>query len=115
MGNISGGAGKTIGGSAFVNVVTGTTEAKIAKGANVTTTSKDVSVTADNKQSIRTIMVMGGGGQVAVNGSANVNVFNNNTLATVEDGVTIDSKGAVKVDAAETEIKDINIAIFTSR
>lgn len=111
VGNISGGAGKTIGGSAFVNVVTGTTEAKIAKGANVTTTSKDVSVTADNKQSIRTIMVMGGGGQVAVNGSANVNVFNNNTLATVEDGVTIDSKGAVKVDAAEkTEVESINIA-----
>lgn len=111
VGNISGGAGKAIGGSAFVNVVTGTTEAKIAKGANVTTTSKGVSVTADNNQSIRTIMVMGGGGQVAVNGSANVNVFNNNTLATVEDGVTIDSKGAVKVNAAEkTEVESINIA-----
>ncbi len=116
VGSITGAGTAAVGGSAFVNVVTGTTEAKIAKGANITTTSGDVNVKAQNNETVRTLMVVGGGaGNVAVNGSANVNTVVNKTLATVEDGVTINSAGAVNVDAAEkTDVESINVAVSGS-
>ncbi len=113
VGSITGAGTAAVGGSAFVNVVTGTTEAKIAKGANIKTTSGDVNVKAQNNETVRTLMVVGGGaGNVAVNGSANVNTVVNKTLATVEDGVTIKSAGAVNVDAAEkTDVESVNVAV----
>ena len=113
VGTITGAGTAAVGGSAFVNVVTGTTEAKIAKGANIKTTSGDVNVKAQNNETVRTLMVVGGGaGSVAVNGSANVNTVVNKTLATVEDGVTINSAGAVNVDAAEkTDVESVNVAV----
>ena len=116
VGSITGAGTAAVGGSAFVNVVTGTTEAKIAKGANIKTTSGDVNVKAQNNETVRTLMVVGGGaGSVAVNGSANVNTVVNKTLATVEDGVTIKSAGAVNVDAAEkTDVESVNVAVSGS-
>ncbi len=102
-----------VGGSAFVNVVTGTTQALIANGANITTTSGGVNVKAENNETVRTLMVVGGGaGTVAVNGSANVNTVVNNTLATIEDGVTINSAGGVTVEAKEqTDVESVNVAV----
>ena len=116
VGSITGAGTAAVGGSAFVNVVTGTTEAKIAKGANIKTTSGDVNVKAQNNETVRTLMVVGGGaGNVAVNGSANVNTVVNKTLATVENGVTINSAGAVNVDASEkTDVESINVAVSGS-
>ena len=116
VGSITGAGTAAVGGSAFVNVVTGTTEAKIAKGANIKTTSGDVNVKAQNNETVRTLMVVGGGaGNVAVNGSANVNTVVNKTLATVEDDVTINSAGAVNVDAAEkTDVESVNVAVSGS-
>ena len=113
VGTITAAGTAAVGGSAFVNVVTGTTQALIANGANITTTSGGVNVKAENNETVRTLMVVGGGaGTVAVNGSANVNTVVNNTLATIEDGVTINSAGGVTVEAKEqTDVESVNVAV----
>ena len=113
VGTITAAGTAAVGGSAFVNVVTGTTQALIANGANITTTSGGVNVKAKNNETVRTLMVVGGGaGTVAVNGSANVNTVVNNTLATIEDGVTINSAGGVTVEAKEqTDVESVNVAV----
>lgn len=108
VGSLTAGGTAAVGGSAFVNVVTGTTSASIGDNA-VIKSSGDVIVNAANKEVIRTIMVIGGGaGNVAVNGSANVNTVVNTTSASIGDNVKIsgiseNSKaGDIKVVATET-------------
>lgn len=108
VGNLTAGGKAAVGGSAFVNVVTGTTTASIGDNA-VIKSSGDVNVKAENKEVLRTIMVIGSGaGNVAVNGSANVNTVVNTTSASIGDNVKIsgldeNSKaGKVTVKASET-------------
>lgn len=108
VGSLTAGGKAAVGGSAFVNVVTGTTSASIGDNA-VIKTGGNVNVKAENKEVIRTIMVIGGGaGNVAVNGSANVNTVVNTASASIGDNVQIsgiseNSKaGDVKVIASET-------------
>lgn len=117
VGNLTAGGKAAVGGSAFVNVVTGTTTATIGDNA-VIKSSGDVNVKAENKEVLRTIMVIGSGaGNVAVNGSANVNTVVNTTSASIGDNVKIsgldeNSKaGKVTVKASETvDVQSDNLA-----
>lgn len=111
VGNLTGAGTAAIGGSFFVNVVTGTTEASISDGVKVSA-SDDVTVKAETIEDVRTIMVVGGGaGTVAVNGSANVNVFVNDTNATIGNAQITSTGGGLIVDAKETiDIQSINLA-----
>lgn len=121
VGSLTAGGKAAVGGSAFVNVVTGTTSASIGDNA-VIKTGGNVNVKAENKEVIRTIMVIGGGaGNVAVNGSANVNTVVNTTSASIGDNVQIsgiseNSKaGDVKVIASETvDSQSDNLAVSGS-
>jgi len=109
VGNFTASGTAAVGASLFVNVVTGTTEAFIDDGAKITATGK-VSVSATSVEDVRTIMVIGGGaGSVAVNGSANVNVFVNNTNATVGEGVVLSANSLDVAAKEEIDIQSINL------
>lgn len=121
VGQLAAGGTAAVGGSAFVNVVTGSTTASIGDNTTIKS-SGDVNVIATNKEVVRTIMVIGGGaGNVAVNGSANVNTVVNTTKASIGDNVKIsgldeNSKaGKVTVKATETvDSQSDNVAISGS-
>ena len=103
----SGGGKAALGGAALTVHQKNTAEATVEDGVTVTK-AKDVSVTAENKGSNLSIAAAGGKGQtVAIDGTVNVNRFENTTKATI-GRATISSAGDVAVKA-EDNTKDINI------
>ena len=103
----SGGGKAALGGAALTVHQKNTAEATVEDGVTVTK-AKDVSVTAENKGSNLSMAAAGGKGQtVAIDGTVNVNRFENTTKATVGKA-TISSAGDIVVKA-EDNTKDINI------
>lgn len=103
----SGGGKAALGGAALTVHQKNTAEATVEDGVRVTKT-KNVSVTAENKGSNLSIAAAGGKGQtVAIDGTVNVNRFENTTKATVGKA-TMAADGNVAVKA-EDNTKDINI------
>lgn len=103
----SGGGKAALGGAALTVHQKNTAEATVEDGVTVTK-AKDVSVTAENKGSNRSIAAAGGKGQtVAIDGTVNVNRFENTTKATIGKA-TMAADGNVAVKA-EDNTKDINI------
>lgn len=105
----SGGGKAALGGAALTVHQKNTAEATVEDGVTVTVTkAKDVSVTAENKGWNLSIAGAGGKGQtVAIDGTVNVNRFENTTKATVGKA-TINADGDVSV-SAEDNSKTINI------
>ena len=103
----SGGGKAALGGAALTVHQKNTAEATVEDGVTVTK-AKDVSVTAENKGSNLSMAAAGGKGQtVAIDGTVNVNRFENTTKATVGEA-TINADGDVNV-SAEDNSKTINI------
>lgn len=103
----SGGGKAALGGAALTVHQKNTAEATVADNVTITE-AKDVSVTAENKGSNLSIAGAGGKGQtVAVDGTVNINRFENTTKATVGKA-TINADGDVSVNA-EDNSKTINI------
>lgn len=103
----SGGGKAALGGAALTVHQKNTAEATVEDGVTVTK-AKDVSVTAENKGSNLSMAAAGGKGQtVAIDGTVNVNRFENTTKATVGKA-TINANGDVSV-SAEDNSKTINI------
>lgn len=103
----SGGGKAALGGAALTVHQKNTAEATVADNVTITK-AKDVSVTAENKGSNLSIAGAGGKGQtVAIDGTVNVNRFENTTKATVGKA-TIKADGDVSVNA-EDNSKTINI------
>lgn len=103
----SGGGKAALGGAALTVHQKNTAEATVEDGVTVTK-AKNVSVTAENKGSNLSIAAAGGKGQtVAIDGTLNVNRFENTTKATIGKA-TISAAGDVAVKA-EDNTKDINI------
>lgn len=104
---LSGGGKAALGGAALTVHQKNTAEATVADNVTITK-AKDVSVTAENKDSNLSIAGAGGKGQtVAIDGTVNVNRFENTTKATVGKA-TINADGDVSV-SAEDNSKTINI------
>ena len=103
----SGGGKAALGGAALTVHQKNTAEATVEDGVTVTK-AKNVSVTAENKGSNLSIAGAGGkGDSVAIDGTVNVNRFENTTKATVGKA-TINADGDVSVNA-EDNSKTINI------
>ena len=103
----SGGGKAALGGAALTVHQKNTAEATVENGVTVTK-AKDVSVTAENKGSNLSMAAAGGKGQtIAIDGTVNVNRFENTTKAIIGKA-TISSAGDVAVNA-EDNTKDINI------
>lgn len=104
---LSGGGKAALGGAALTVHQKNTAEATVADNVTITE-AKNVSVTAENKGSNLSIAGAGGKGQtVAIDGTVNVNRFENTTKATVGKA-TINADGDVSVNA-EDNSKTINI------
>lgn len=104
---LSGGGKAALGGAALTVHQKNTAEATVADNVTITE-AKDVSVTAENKGSNLSIAGAGGkGDSVAIDGTVNVNRFENTTKATVGKA-TINADGDVSVNA-EDNSKTINI------
>lgn len=104
---LSGGGKAALGGAALTVHQKNTAEATVADNV-IITNAKDVRVSAENKGSNLSIAGAGGKGQtVAIDGTVNVNRFENNTKATVGEA-TINADGDVSV-SAEDNSKTINI------
>lgn len=103
----SGGGKAALGGAALTVHQKNTAEATVEDGV-IVTKAKGVSVTAENKGSNLSIAGAGGKGQtVAIDGTVNVNRFENTTKATIgKAAISADGDVAVK---AEDHTKDINI------
>lgn len=103
----SGGGKAALGGAALTVHQKNTAEATVEDGVTVTK-AKDVSVSAENKGWNLSMAAAGGKGQtVAIDGTVNVNRFENTTKATVGKAM-ISSAGDIVV-RAEDDTKDINI------
>lgn len=103
----SGGGKAALGGAALTVHQKNTAEATVEDGVAVTN-AKDVSVSAENKGWNLSIAAAGGKGQtVAIDGTVNVNRFENTTKATVGKA-NINADGDVSVNA-EDNSKTINI------
>lgn len=103
----SGGGKAALGGAALTVHQKNTAEATVEDGVTVTK-AKGVRVSAENKGSNLSIAGAGGKGQtVAIDGTVNVNRFENTTKATVGEA-TINADGDVSVNA-EDNSKTINI------
>lgn len=103
----SGGGKAALGGAALTVHQKNTAEATVEDGVKVTK-AKNVIVTAENKGSNLSMAAAGGKGQtVAIDGTVNVNRFENTTKATIGKA-TISAAGDVAVKA-EDNTKDINI------
>lgn len=103
----SGGGKAALGGAALTVHQKNTAEATVEDGVAVTK-AKDVSVSAENKGWNLSIAAAGGKGQtVAIDGTVNVNRFENTTKATVGKA-NINADGDVSV-SAEDNSKTINI------
>ena len=104
---LSGGGKAALGGAALTVHQKNTAEATVEDGVTVTK-AKDVRVTAGNDGWNLSIAAAGGKGQtVAIDGTVNVNRFENTTKATIgKAAISADGDVAVK---AEDHTKDINI------
>lgn len=103
----SGGGKAALGGAALTVHQKNTAEATVADNVTITK-ANDVRVSAENKGSNLSIAGAGGKGQtVAIDGTVNVNRFENTTKATVGKA-TINADGDVSV-SAEDNSKTINI------
>ena len=109
VGNITAGGNAAVGGSMFVNVNTGNTDARIED--STIESNGDVLVQADSIQDFKTIMVVGGGaGTVAVNGSVNSNTAKDTTTALIKNS-DIKKSNSVTVKAkAKDDVESINLA-----
>ena len=109
VGNITAGGNAAVGGSMFVNVNTGNTDARIED--STIESNGDVLVQADSIQDFKTIMVVGGGaGTVAVNGSVNSNTAKDTTTALIKNS-DIKKSNRVTVKAkAKDDVESINLA-----
>lgn len=104
---LSGGGKAALGGAALTVHQKNTAEATVADNVTITK-AKNVSVTAENKGSNLSIAGAGGkGDSVAIDGTVNVNRFENTTKAMVGKA-TINADGDVSV-SAEDNSKTINI------
>ena len=104
---LSGGGKAALGGAALTVHQKNTAEATVEDGVTVTK-AKNVRVTAENDGWNLSIAAAGGKGQtVAIDGTVNVNRFENTTKATIGKA-TISAAGDVAV-TAEDNTKDINI------
>ena len=104
---LSGGGKAALGGAALTVHQKNTAEATVEDGVTVTK-AKDVRVTAENDGWNLSIAAAGGKGQtVAIDGTVNVNRFENTTKATIGKA-TMAADGDVAVKA-EDNTKDINI------
>lgn len=103
----SGGGKAALGGAALTVHQKNTAEATVEDGVTVTK-AENVSVTAENDGWNLSIAAAGGKGQtVAIDGTVNVNRFENTTKATIgKAAISADGNVAVK---AEDDTKDINI------
>lgn len=110
VGNITGSKGAAIGGSTFINVNTGKTEALIDNSK--ITAADDVTVKADSVQDYKTIMAVGGGaGKVSVNGSINTNTAKDTTTASIKNS-SVSTEGNVNVSAqAKDDVESMNLAV----
>lgn len=103
----SGGGKAALGGAALTVHQKNTAEATVADNVTITK-ANDVRVSAENKGWNLSIAAAGGKGQtVAIDGTVNVNRFENTTKATVGEA-TINADGDVSVNA-EDNSKTINI------
>lgn len=103
----SGGGKAALGGAALTVHQKNTAEANVEDGVTVTK-AENVSVTAENDGWNLSIAAAGGKGQtVAIDGTVNVNRFENTTKATIGKAA-ISADGNVAVNA-EDNTKDINI------
>lgn len=103
----SGGGKAALGGATLTVHQKNTAEATVEDGVTVTK-AKDVSVSAENKGWNLSMAAAGGKGQtVAIDGTVNVNRFENTTKATV--GKAMISSASDIVVRAEDDTKDINI------
>ena len=104
---LSGGGKAALGGAALTVHQKNTAEATVEDGVTVTK-AKDVRVTAENDGWNLSMATAGGKGQtVAIDGTVNVNRFENTTKATIgKAAISADGDVAVK---AEDHTKDINI------
>lgn len=103
----SGGGKAALGGAALTVHQKNTAEATVEDGVTVTN-AKAVSVSAENKGWNLSMAAAGGKGQtVAIDGTVNVNRFENTTKATIGKAA-ISADGNVAVNA-EDNTKDINI------
>ena len=115
VGNITAGGNAAVGGSMFVNVNTGNTDARIED--STIESNGYVLVQADSIQDFKTIMVVGGGaGTVAVNGSANSNTAKDTTTALIKNSdikkSDIKKSDNVTVKAyAKDDVESINLAV----
>ena len=109
VGNITAGGNAAVGGSMFVNVNTGNTDARIED--STIESNGDVLVQADSIQDFKTIMVVGGaGGTAAVNGSVNSNTAKDTTTALIKNS-DIKKSNSVTVKAkAKDDVESINLA-----
>ena len=104
---LSGGGKAALGGAALTVHQKNTAEATVADNVTITK-ANNVRVSAENKGSNLSIAAAGGKGQtVAIDGTVNVNRFENTTKATVGEA-TINADGDVSV-SAEDNSKTINI------
>ncbi len=109
VGNITAGGNAAVGGSMFVNVNTGNTDARIED--SVIASDGDVLVQADSIQDFKTIMVVGGaGGTAAVNGSVNSNTAKDTTTALIKNSDVTKSKSVTVQAKAKDDVESINLA-----
>ena len=110
VGNITAGGNAAVGGSMFVNVNIGNTDARIEDYSTIES-GGDVLVQADSIQDFKTIMVVGGaGGTAAVNGSVNSNTAKDTTTALIKNS-DIKKSNSVTVKAeAKDDVESINLA-----
>ena len=114
VGNITAGGNAAVGGSMFVNVNIGNTDARIENSS--VEADGDVLVQADSIQDFKTIMVVGGaGGTAAVNGSVNSNTAKDTTTALIKNSdikkSDIKKSNSVTVKAkAKDDVESINLA-----
>ena len=110
VGNITAGGNAAVGGSMFVNVNIGNTDARIENSS--VEADGDVLVQADSIQDFKTIMVVGGGaGTVAVNGSVNSNTAKDTTTALIKNSDIKKSDNVTVKAYAKDDVESINLAV----
>ena len=114
VGNITGAGTASVGTSVFSNVNVSTVDAGIKNGAQIgsdTSRVGDVNVEANSEQTYKSIMIIAGGaGSAAINGSINSNVIVNETNAYVGNGVNIFANTLDVLSDDSMDVESINLA-----
>ena len=110
VGNITAGGNAAVGGSMFVNVNIGNTDARIED--STIESDGNVLVQADSIQDFKTIMVVGAGaGNAAVNGSVNSNTAKDTTTALIKNSDIKKSDNVTVKAYAKDDVESINLAV----